>query len=83
MFIASYPCKVRHAVSFFYATDLPFPEHVHGSIPLQGAPRGRERKEAHSELDESFGEAMVLLDEVVEVFPLPQITRIWYDPFRF
>src|SRR5216684_3631445 len=26
---------------------------------------------------------MVLLDEVVEVFPLPEFTRAWHDPFRF
>jgi hypothetical protein len=24
-----------------------------------------------------------LLDEVVEILPLPQFTGIWHDPFRF
>jgi hypothetical protein len=56
-----------HAVSFFYAKDLPFPEHVHRFIALQGSPRGLERKEAHPEFDEPFNEAVILLDEVVEV----------------
>ena len=60
-------CHLLHAVSFFYATDLPFPEHIDRFISLQGAPRGLERKEAHSELDKSFDEAMILLNEVVEV----------------
>jgi hypothetical protein len=36
-------------------------------IPGTSSPRGLERKEAHPELDESFDEAMVLLDEGVEV----------------
>src|SRR5256885_16458091 len=39
-------------------------------------------KETHPELDQSFDEAVILLDEVVEVLPLPQFTRIWQDPFR-
>ena len=50
-------------------------------IPLQGVPRGGERKEAHRELDESFDEAMVLLDEVVEIVTLPQFTRSRHNPF--
>ena len=27
-------CHLLHAVSFFYATDLTFPEHIHGFISL-------------------------------------------------
>jgi hypothetical protein len=27
--------------------------------------------------------AMILFDEVVEVFTLPQFTRVWQNPFRF
>ena len=34
-------------------------------------------------LDQPFDEAMILLDEVVEVFTLPQFTRVWQNPFRF
>jgi hypothetical protein len=49
---------------------------------LQGSPRGLERKEAHPWLDEPFHEAMVLLDQVVEVLTLPQFTMVWLDPFR-
>ncbi len=26
---------------------------------------------------------MVLLDEIIEILPLPQFTRAWHDPFRF
>src|SRR5260221_1100510 len=52
-------------------------------IPGTGSPRGLERKEAHPELDESFHEAMVLLDQVVEVLTLPQFARVWHDAFRF
>src|SRR6266536_2452393 len=75
--------RLFYAISFFYATHLTFPEHVHRSISLQGSPGRLERKEAHPELDEPFHEAMILLDQVVEVLPLPQFTRIWQDPFRF
>ena len=59
-----------HAVSFFYTTDLTFSEHVHRFISLQGAPRGFERNEAHSELDQPFDEAVILLNKVVEVLAL-------------
>ena len=34
-------------------------------------------------LTKPFDEAVILLDEVVEVFALPQFTSIWHDPFRF
>src|SRR5258708_1030239 len=26
---------------------------------------------------------MVLLDEIIEILPLPEFTRAWHDPFRF
>jgi hypothetical protein len=51
---ASDESRLLRTVSFFYATNLPFPEHVHHFITLQGPPCGFERKEAHSELDEPF-----------------------------
>jgi hypothetical protein len=64
-------CDLTYDVSFIYPSHLPFPQHVHDLISLQGSPRGRERKEAHPELDEPFQEAIVLLDQVVEVLTLP------------
>jgi hypothetical protein len=63
--------RLFHALSFFYAMHLTFPEHIHRFISLQGSPCSLERKEAHPELDEPFDEAMFLLDEVVEIFTLP------------
>jgi hypothetical protein len=50
---------------------------------LQRSPRRLERKEAHPQLDEPFHEAVILLDEIVEVLALPQFTSVWHDPFRF
>src|ERR1700730_13982672 len=35
--------RLFQAFSFFYATHLTFPEHVHRFISLQGSPRGLER----------------------------------------
>jgi len=32
-------------------------------------------KEAHSRLDEPFDEAMILFDQVIQVFDLPQFDR--------
>jgi hypothetical protein len=40
-------CRLLHAVSFFSATYLTFPKHVHDLISLQGSPSGLERKETH------------------------------------
>jgi hypothetical protein len=76
-------CHLLYGVSFFYAADLTLSEHVHRFISLHGSPRGLERKEAHPKLDEPFHEAMVLLDEVVEVFALPQFATVWHHPLRF
>ncbi len=70
-------------VSFFYTTYLTFPEHVHRFISLQRSPSGLERKEAHPQLDQPFDEAMILLDEVVEIFTLPQFASVWHQPLRF
>jgi hypothetical protein len=52
-------------VPFFHATHLPFPEHVHPLIALQGSPRGLKRKEAHPWLDAPFDEPVILLDQII------------------
>ena len=52
-------------VSFFHATHLPFPDHVHHLVALQGSPRGLERKEAHPWLDAPLDGAMILLDQII------------------
>ncbi len=52
-------------VSFFYATHLPFPDHVHHLVALQGSPRGLQRKEAHPWLDAPFDEPVIWLDEII------------------
>jgi hypothetical protein len=51
---------------------LPFAQHVHDLVSLQGSPRGLERKKAHPRLGQAFDEPMVLFDQVVEIFHLPQ-----------
>src|SRR6266568_1697324 len=48
-----------------------------------GSPCRFERKEAHPKLDQPFDEAMVLFDEVIEVFPLPKFAPVWHHPLRF
>ena len=62
-------------VSFFHTTPLPFPEHVHHLVALQGSPRRLKRKEAHSRFDQTFDKAMILFDHVVEVFDQALVRR--------
>ena len=52
---------------------MPFPNHVHHLVPLQRSPRRLEGKEAQSWLDQSFDEAMILLDQVVEILDLAAV----------
>ena|ERR1700674_4639739 len=70
-------------ISFAHTMHLTLSDHVHHFKTLQGAPRSLARKEAHPGLDQPFDEAMILLDEVIEVLPLPQFARAWHDPLRF
>jgi len=61
--------------SFAYDMQLTLFDHVHHFKALQGLPRGLERKKAHPELDQMFHEAMILLDDIVEVFTLTQFAK--------
>ena len=69
-------------VSFAHPSDLSLANHVHDFVSLQRSPCRLKGKEAHPRLDEPFDEAVILLDQVVEIFTLPQFTSIWQDPFR-
>ena len=51
---------------------VPFPDHVHDLIVLQGLPRHLERKEAQPRFDASFDVPMVLFDDVVQILDLPR-----------
>ena len=61
-------CHLPQDVSFFHAMHLAFPDHVHDLISLQGSPRTLEGKEAHPRLDQPFDEAMILFNQVIQVF---------------
>jgi hypothetical protein len=61
-------------VPLFYTMHLPFPNHIHDLISLQSSPRRLERKETQPGFDASLDEAMILFDDVVEIFDLPQFT---------
>ncbi len=62
-------------VSFFHTVHLPFPHHVHHLIPLQSSPGRLQGKEAHPRLGQSLDKTGVLLDQVIQVFDLPQFDR--------
>jgi len=70
-------------VSLPHTVYLPLANHVHHLVALQGSPRGLERKEAHPRLDQAFDKAMVLLNQVIQVFDLPQFDRFGKDSSRF
>jgi len=59
-------------VSFAHSSDLSLTNHVHDLVSLERSPCCLKGKEAHPGLDQPFDEAMVLLDQVVEVFDLPE-----------
>lgn len=64
-------------IASFYAAHLPFPDHLHYFVSLQGLPRCFKRAKTQSWLDVSFDEAVILLDKGVELFDLPQFARGW------
>lgn len=55
-------------VSFVHPLHLPFPQHVHPFVALQGSPGRLKREEAQPWFDESLDEPMILFDNIVEVF---------------
>ncbi len=56
---------------------------MHRLVSLQGSPCRFKREEAQSWFDQPFDEAMILFDEVVEIFDLPQFHALRQDPTRF
>ena len=63
-------------ISFAHPASLSLAKHVHDLIPLKRSSCCFHGKEAHPRLDEPFDEAMVLLDQVIEVFDLPQFNTL-------
>jgi hypothetical protein len=73
-----------HAVSFFYATYLTFPKHVDAlKSPARVRHAVSNEKKPIPSFTSRFMRAMVLLDEVVEILPMPQFTGIWHGPSAF
>ena len=66
-------------VSFVHPSDLSLANHVHDLIPLQRSPCRFQGKEAHPWLDQPLDEAVVLLDQVIQVFDLPQFDLLGKD----
>lgn len=59
-------------IAFCHPLYMSLPYHAHDLVALQGSPRRLEREKAHPRLRQAFDEAMVLLNEIVEIFHLPQ-----------
>ncbi len=56
-----------------HSLHLPFAHHVHHLKSLQCSPRCLGGEEAHPRLRQPFDEAMVLFDQVIQVFDLPKL----------
>jgi len=61
-------------VALFRPFHLPFSDHVHRLVACQCALRRVEGKETEAGSGAAFDEAMILLDQIVEVFYLTQLT---------
>jgi hypothetical protein len=59
-------------VSLPHPSDLSLPDHVHDLVPLERSPGRFHGKEAHPWLGQSFDKAVILLDQVIQVFDLPE-----------
>ena len=81
---ASDECRWLQAVSFFYDTNLDFPEHVLRFIIAASVRHAlsNEKKPIPS-LTSRLMRAMAFLDKVVEVIALPLFAGIWQGLFRF
>jgi hypothetical protein len=65
-------------VLFFQTMHLPFPD----LASLQRVPWGLKRKEAQPCFEASFTEAMILVNDVVEIVDLPQFTEVGNGSLR-
>ena len=68
-------------VSFAHTSDLSLANHVHRLVSLERSPCRLKGKEAHPRLDEPFDEAMILLDQVIQVFD-QALVRYTREVFR-
>jgi hypothetical protein len=77
-------CRSRRFLRYSadaHSVDPAFSDHDHRLESFDGPPRRLETKETESGIDSPFDEPMVLLDEVVEVFTLSQLSAVGEDSF--
>jgi hypothetical protein len=65
-------CDLASHIPFFHALHLPFSDDVHHLKSLQCSPSRLEGEKAHSRFRQPFDEPMILFDEVIQIFDLPQ-----------
>src|SRR5215470_5710970 len=81
------PEEVRHELDLHlyltsaYSRNLPLTNYVHRLVSPDCSPRCVETEEAESSIDAPFDEPMVLLDEVVEIFTLSQLSAVGQGSF--
>ena len=62
--------------AFAYSFDLPFSHHMHRLITLDCSTCRIKTEEPEPGIDAPFDEPIVLLDEVVEIFTLSQLSAV-------
>jgi hypothetical protein len=59
-------------IPFLHSLHFSFSNHIHDLKSLQGLPRRLEGEKTHPRFRQAFDEPVILFDQVVEVFHLPQ-----------
>ena len=63
-------------VCFAHPADLPLAKPVHHLVARPRSPCRFKGKEAHPRLDQPFNEAVVLLNQIVQIFDLSQLDTL-------
>ena len=81
------PEEIRHELDLHlnitsaYSRNLPLPNYVYRFVSPDCSPRCLETEEAECEVNSSFDEPMVLLDDIIEVLRLSQLSEVGEGSF--
>jgi hypothetical protein len=70
-------------VSFVHSLHLPFSDPMHCFLSLECFPCRVEGKEAHAWFDQTFDETVILFNQVIQVFNLPEFNQCRKDSAGF
>jgi len=76
-------CDLPFHITFCHALQLSFAYHVHHLESLSCSPCCLKREKAHPWLRQAFDKPMILFDQIVEIFDLPQFAVFGDVSLRF